>query len=401
MLEEAMALSGELRDVDVATLLQWLGQQRRTGTLTLEHGEGRVWVDFREGEIAAARPDLGHRHELGEMLARAEVLELDGLARARELGVRTGEPLAAVLTREGLVPNHVVAEFLDLQTTEVIYELTTWQRGHFSFEPRDIAEAGRFRTQVILLEGCRRADEWPALREVIPDLAMAFEACAPFPADTSGLGAEDATALQDLRRVYELVQPDRSAFAIITRSRLSEFEGATILMKLLRAGLVRPAFRVGTTTPTPGTLVECRSSMTLAVEPISLHTCIDGNPPVIRSMAVYGGLVVAQQSLLCEEVERREGLPAAHCLAEVHRRFDFRVHQVVFRGAVEHVKPSQGVPQLFVAALAAQARGDTSTAERVVEALVRADPANTRLRQFLDRVQEQRARTSEAFDGDL
>lgn len=385
-----MALSGELKDLDVATLLQLLGQQQRTGTLTIERSGTRVWVDFREGEIAGARPHLGHRHELGEMLVRAELLDGDGLTKARELGSHSGEPLADVLSREGLVPHHVVAEFVDLQSTEVIYELATWQSGLFAFEPRDIAEAGRFRPQAILLEGCRQADEWPAIREAIPDLAMAFEPCASFPDDTADLGAEDAQTLLNLRKVYELVQSTRSAAAIITKSRLSEFDGASLLVRLLRAGLVRPAFRVRTVTPARGTLIECRSSMILAAEPIDIHTCIDGDPPVIRSMAVYDGTVVAQQSLLCEEVERREGLPASDCLAEIHRRFDFRIHQAVFRGAVEHVKPSQGVSQLFVAALAAQARGDLSTASRVVEALVRADPANTRLRQFMNRVQEQR-----------
>ena len=385
-----MALSGELKDLDVATLLQLLGQQQRTGTLTVERGGARVWVDFREGEIAGARPALGHRHELGEMLVRAELLEAEGLAKARQLGAHGGEQLAEVLSREGLVPHHVVAEFLELQCTEVIFELATWQSGHFSFEPRDIAEAGRFRPQVILLEGCRRADEWPAIREAIPDLAMAFEPCTPFPEDTSDLGADDAQTLSNLRRVYELVQPTRSAGAIITKSRLSEFEGASILVRLLRAGLVRPAFRVDAMTPAPGTVIECRSTMILAADPIEIHTCIDGEPPVIRSMAVYDGVVVAQQSLLCEEVERREGLPAPQCLVEVHRRFDFRVHQAVFRGAVEHVKPNQGTSQLFVAALAAQARGDLATASRVVEALVRADPANTRLRHFMNRVREQR-----------
>ena len=385
-----MALSGELKDLDVATLLQLLGQQQHTGTLTLKRGDGRVWVDFREGAIAGARPDLGHRHELGEMLLRAELLEADGLAKARELGAHTGEPLGDVLSREGFLPHYVVAEYLDLQSTEVIYELATWQSGHFSFEPKSIAEAGRYRPQAILLEGCRRADEWPAIREAIPDLAMAFEPCAPFPDDTTGLEAEDTHTLENLRRVYELVQPTRSASAIITKSRLSEFEGASIVVRLLRAGLVRPAFRVHAITPARGTLIECRSSLTLGADAIDIHTCIDGDTPVIRSMAVYGGVVVAQQSLLCDEVERREGASAPQCLAEIHRRFDFRIHQAVFRGAVEHVKPTQGISQLFVAALAAQARGDLSTAGRVVEALVRADPANTRLRQFMNRVQEQR-----------
>lgn len=393
MLLFRMALSGEFKDLDVATLLQLLGQQQHTGTLTLQRGEDRVWVDFREGEIASARPDLGHRHELGEMLVRAELLDADALAKARELGAHSGEPLGDVLSREGFVPHHVVTEFLDLQSTEVIYALASWQVGHFSFEPKsiaDIAEAGRFRPQVVLLEGCRRADEWPAIREVIPDLAMAFEPSAPFPDDTSGLEAEDARTLANLRRLYELVQPSRSAAAIITKSRLPEFEGASILVRLLRAGLVRPAFRVHTVTPARGTLVECRSSMTLGAGVIDIHTCIDGEPPLIRSLAVYDGVLVAQQSLLCDEVERREGASALQCLAEIHRRFDFRIHHAVFRGAVEHVKPSQGVSQLFVAALAAQARGDLSTAGRVVEALVRADPANTRLRHFMNRVQEQR-----------
>lgn len=385
-----MALTGELRDLDVATLLQLLGQQQRTGTLTLEREGVRVWVDFRDGEIAGARPDLGHRHELGAMLVRAELLDPQGLAHARQLGAHAGEPLAEVLSREGFVPHHVVSEFLELQSTEVIYELATWQSGRFSFEPKDVAGEGRFRPQVILLEGCRRADEWPAIREAIPDLAMAFEQCAPFPDGALELGADDAQTMAEMRRVYELVQPTRSAAAILTKGRLSEFDGASILVRLLRAGLVRPAFRVAAVSPALGTVVECRSTLTLAADPIELHTSIDGVPPVIRSLAVYDGVVIAQQSLLCEEVERREGMSAPQCLAEIHRRFDFRVHQSVFRGSVEHVKPSQGVSQLFVAALAAQARGDLSTAARVVEALVRADPANARLRQFMNRVQEQR-----------
>ena len=72
----SVALHGNLRDFGIAEVFQLIGQQRKTGTLVVEGGQGSIFLAFDEGRVVRGGP-MGARAErepLGPQLVRAGYL---------------------------------------------------------------------------------------------------------------------------------------------------------------------------------------------------------------------------------------------------------------------------------------------------------------------------------------
>src|SRR6266851_3740929 len=93
-----MALRGTLKDFGIADILQFIGQQQRSGTLLLRAKQREVRIGFRDGAIVKVE-DVKKRSKdlIGRWLLKAELVTQEQLAAALEKQKRTLRRPADVL----------------------------------------------------------------------------------------------------------------------------------------------------------------------------------------------------------------------------------------------------------------------------------------------------------------
>lgn len=168
-----MTISGNLRTMPFADLLQWVSQSRKTGTLAIEGDPFNKKIYFRNGLVVAASSEsptefLGYYLVGWGHVGDEELQEL--LDMQEQYNTLLGELLVIIgrLSREDLM--HI----LQVKTEETIYDLFMWDQGDFRFL-ENILPAKKFQplnlpVDMIILEGVRRRDEWIRCAESIADV---------------------------------------------------------------------------------------------------------------------------------------------------------------------------------------------------------------------------------------
>lgn len=248
----ASALTGDLRVIPLAEVLQLVDHQEQTGLLVVSRGAAEVGLHFRRGRIdQALATGLADDLLLGRFLVDAEVMTATALDialrdRLATPGDRLATPggdaplLGAYLVRQGIISAHDLSTALGRQSRELVYEALRWRTGRFRFAagsppPPAVAEARlELDVQAILMEGFRRVDEWHLIEREIDDFELVF------------LRNEDAVAQMGRGRltreemaVLELVNGKNSIKDIVRKSRMGSFEVSKMLYRLLSIKLVR------------------------------------------------------------------------------------------------------------------------------------------------------------------
>ena len=131
-----MALSGTLKDFGIADILQLIGNQTKTGRLTLTTSKDEIEVFFVEGNVVfASEVARDSRNLLGNLLLRAELLSPQQLEEALAEQQRTLRRLGDIVTDRGIVTKPQLAQMMRLQTTETLYRLFSWKNGSYGMRP--------------------------------------------------------------------------------------------------------------------------------------------------------------------------------------------------------------------------------------------------------------------------
>ncbi|MEJ2188238.1 MAG: DUF4388 domain-containing protein [Acidobacteriota bacterium] len=167
-----MSISGNLRTMPFADLLQWVSQSRKTGTLSVEGDPFNKKIYFRDGLVAAASSE-NPKEFLGYYLVGWEYIGDEELQELLDMQDQYGTLLGELLVIVGRLSREELQHILQVKTEETIYELFLWGEGDFRFL-ENILPAKKFQplnlpVEMITLEGVRRMDEWARCRESIPD----------------------------------------------------------------------------------------------------------------------------------------------------------------------------------------------------------------------------------------
>lgn len=263
-----MALRGTLKDFGIADIFQLLGIQGKTGTLTVSNRTEKVVIYFGAGNVLRSETTNRQRQDLlGNMLRRAEAITEQQLASALEVQQRTKQRLGDIFIESSAVTEAELHNFTRLQTTETVHRLFLWEDGNYAFEQTEVpAVAGHapLRSEMLLMEGFRQVDEWPAIRRKLTSYAMSFrvlvdlekvlsarlqqsseldlDAVFSDSGDAHGRGSNSDPRLRYIeereRLVYGLIKPGRDVQKLIDLSRLGEFETCKALATLIDAGFV-------------------------------------------------------------------------------------------------------------------------------------------------------------------
>lgn len=167
-----MAISGSLKDVSVADVMQFIHLGHRTGTLLLMRGAQRAIIGFHGGRLVSAQaprtPKLGDLLITSGLLDRAH-LDQAVLTQSRE---RERRSLGQVLVGSGAIDAEGLRQVIAQQIEQAVSEVMLWDAGTFEFAiddlrpiddialyPSDVLPDADLNTQMVLLEAARIFDE--------------------------------------------------------------------------------------------------------------------------------------------------------------------------------------------------------------------------------------------------
>jgi hypothetical protein len=232
-----MAITGNLKTMELAELLQWLSQGRKTGTLYLDDGKVEKRIFFKEGTIvssAASDP----KEYLGHFLVSHGYIDELTLAKAVEMQEENKMLLGKILLTIGAIEEDDLNRMLKLKAEESIYELFTWQEADFRFADGELPDYQMVSVNLsvtgLVLEGHRRVDEWKQIRQQIPNSNVV-------PVSVGELSSADGDP--GVENILSLIDDDRSVQEIALQTHSGEFHVCRVLYDQLRAGklkVVRP-----------------------------------------------------------------------------------------------------------------------------------------------------------------
>jgi len=230
-----MPLSGTFSCMSLPDLLQWLGHAQKTSTLEVERDKVVRRIFFRDGRVVACCSDEPAQR-LGQYLVSrgklSEALLREALARHEATRMHLGQ----VLVDMGIVSLEELHQLLAGQAEETIFSIFDWDDAAFRVRDGVAAQGLVFpldlRVDEILLQGAQRYDEMRRIRELFPDGGIVLQSTGKRP-------PSDLLRNRMARRVYELVDGERSLAEIVLQAHASEYHVFRLLFELFRAGLVK------------------------------------------------------------------------------------------------------------------------------------------------------------------
>ncbi len=238
-MSERAIFEGDLRRIQIADVLSFIGMIRSNGKLVLRQGRLERTLHWKDGEIVFASSS-SQEQSLGQFLLRNGKITAEQYEESKQRvgpNIRHGKALVQM----GAISPNDLWWGLKNQALDIIYSLFTWNEGSFSF--MEAAEevlseriALSINTSSAIMEGIRRLDESVRIREKITSLDMVFAKIAGAVPNFQELEmSEDEIA------VYNNIDGRLTVHDLIAKSELTDFEVTRILFQLLMARLIEVA----------------------------------------------------------------------------------------------------------------------------------------------------------------
>lgn len=192
-----MAFKGTLKEFKVPDILQLFSLQGKTGILTFTKDEGFITLIFEHGLIVGV-DSFPKKLEMrvGSVLVKQDLISEDMLTRALAIQKRTKQKVGEILVGMGLVDDKTIAESLKTQAGEIVLSLFKWKKGDYDFKVLERLEDSMkiiepMPTDNIIMEGVQMLDEWPLIKQLVPDEHIIFE---PIPVETKNIELIDEYA---------------------------------------------------------------------------------------------------------------------------------------------------------------------------------------------------------------
>lgn len=240
----SVALHGNLRDFGIAEVFQLIGQQRKTGTLVVEGGEGAIFLAFDAGRVVRGGPLEARlsRDPLGQQLVRAGYLTRDQLASLQTESQRSARPLSDLLLASGSIEASTLEETQHLLTRETVFDVMRRTGGDFNFSAEPVVHDTKpeylLGAEQILMDGLRMLDEWQTFSSIVPSEDMIFRRIGNLATARAVTRGEADARLGNVERVLQLVDGRLSVRRIIDLSRIGTFEATRALAELRQAGVI-------------------------------------------------------------------------------------------------------------------------------------------------------------------
>ena len=167
-----MGISGSLKDVSVADVMQFIHLGRRTGTLLLARAHEKAMIGFHGGRLVSAQAP--RTPKLGDLLISSGMIDrgiLEGAIRSQNEEMER-RSLGQILISSGSIDAEGLRQVIAQQIEQAVSEVMVWETGTFEFAiddlrpiddialyPSDVLPDADINTQMVLLEAARIFDE--------------------------------------------------------------------------------------------------------------------------------------------------------------------------------------------------------------------------------------------------
>ena len=208
----AQALNGQLRDFSLPDVLQFILQQRKSGRLTLTFHHQKAEVGISRGNISHVDID-GRNVEtvIRDWLMSCGRMSPDELSGVESVSRSMDRSILETLVAKKFISAEERADWIQIVAEDLICDLFQWSEGAYEFNTDLPASAMRgvginLSTEMITMEGMRRLDEWPRLRDRLGSPGVQVSLAQP-PPSLAELGPE-GLILQQLQMSSSAVTLD-------------------------------------------------------------------------------------------------------------------------------------------------------------------------------------------------
>jgi hypothetical protein len=229
-----MGVTGNFKDMPLSELLQWVGSNRKSGVLKISSGRNTIQFVVENGRIVGCAsndpPTL-----LGQFLLSRGRIDEKALQEALAKQEQTGKSLGQILEEMKLVPETELGRYVVAKAEEMIFKLFEWATAQFEFDSGAKPDPSTIRLDIdvehILLRGAQRQDEIERMKATFNNPGIVL-------CPTEHELHPETAASPMARRIYELVDGNRTFAEILLQSRASEFLATKFLYELYRRGVV-------------------------------------------------------------------------------------------------------------------------------------------------------------------
>jgi len=230
-----MNLQGDFEGLTLASILQLLCNDQKTGILTVtrEDYESRVYFD--QGTIIYAVAS-GRQSRLGFLLSNDGLISAQQLQKCLSFAKSENLYLGKVLVQKGYISRDTLKKYNTKQAEIILYNLLFWEKGKFEYRDARLNLTNMIVTQLnpmkLILEASRRMDELSVLKKVIPSDKLVFTMSGKVESK------EEIKLNANEWRVLSLIDGSRSVRQVITESGYDEFAVYKILYSVISSGLI-------------------------------------------------------------------------------------------------------------------------------------------------------------------
>jgi hypothetical protein len=234
-----MLLQGNLKEFSLPNIFQLVKMSAQSGALTIRRDEEWGKIFFRNGLIYYAFSVPQHL-PLGERLVKAGAVSATQLKEALAEQKKSGEGarIGTILLNEGIIDRGTLETAVREQIQDAAFDFFSWSDGAFEFGADEhVTDEDIFvemNVENVIMEGCRRIDEWELIFEHLGSLER-----VPHLAYSERVGERgELTLTAEEWRVIVHIDGRADINTVLRACGLDRFHGAKVIYSLFSGGLI-------------------------------------------------------------------------------------------------------------------------------------------------------------------
>lgn len=230
-----MNLQGDFEGLTLASILQLLCNDQKTGVLTVTSDDEESRVFFDQGTIIYASASLKEAR-LGTLMRADGVISADQLQKCLEIAKEEKLHLGKILVDKGYISLDTLKHYNTKQVEAILYNLLFWKKGRFEYKDAKLNLKGMIVTHLnpmkLILEASRRIDELSVLQQYISSDRIVFKMSGKVQ------NKEEIKLNANEWRILSLIDGTRNVRQIIDESGYDEFAVYKIFFSVISSGLI-------------------------------------------------------------------------------------------------------------------------------------------------------------------
>lgn len=230
-----MNLQGDFEGLTLASILQLLCNDQKTGVLTVTSDAEESRVFFDQGTIVYATASLKEAR-LGFLMRTDGIISAQQLQKCLAHAKEEKMHLGKILVDKGYISLDTLKKYNTKQVEAILYNLLFWKKGRFEYKDAKLNLKGMIVTQLnpmkLILEASRRIDELSVLKQLIPSDRLVFKMSGKVQSK------EEIKLNANEWRILSLIDGTRTVRQVINASGYDEFAVYKIFFSVISSGLI-------------------------------------------------------------------------------------------------------------------------------------------------------------------